>query len=563
MLENKITLGFASNPIYSGNVKALYEQIEKRKLNNYELIWFVKNNEQKEALSKINIKAISENEENFEEELKKVEFMFITHDQYINKKQEYQTFISLYHGIGPKKSGYALDDCYEKKFADKYKEIIDYICVPSEFTKMLFSYIFNMDNNKILITPYQRNRYIFESNGNENIEKILNFNIEKYEKIIMYAPTFRKGIGKEEGNTDRNNVLGLQTYDENILNEFLEKNNYLLLVKLHPSEEALISEEIIGKNTVILKDENMQKNNITINEILNGVDCLITDYSSIYTDYLLLEKPVIFFDTDIEIYSKKRGIYFNSEEFWFPGPIVNNIDNFIKEMEELLNNKDYYIKERKEYNKLINGKEHYDFDKFIDEFILKLDSKYKIPKTIHYLKKSKYTNNELKNINEWKKTLSDYEFIEWDLDSDNTKKIIKDENIDDNNETLLKLAILYRYGGVFLDTEIQLIKNINKLLIANDMLFIKDEYGNCINSVIGSSKNNKFIKECIKRKWFGINEDEDIICYKKRDVFVSIEEQWRIGKDDFQDTDKFFNNTNITLKNKIGRALKYGFLMSK
>lgn len=563
MQENKIKIGFASNPVYSGNAKALYEQLQKRKLEDYELIWFVKDEKQKEMLLNLNIKVISEKDDEFEEIFRKTEFMFITHDQYIDKKQENQTFISLYHGVGPKKSGYALEDCYERKFADKYGKLLDYICVPSEFAKMLFSYIFNIDNNKIIVAPYQRNRYIFESNGKKNIEKIIDISIKNYKKIIMYTPTFRKGIGKEEGDINRNNILGLKPYYEENLNEFLEKNNYLLVVKLHPSEEALIDENIIGKNVVILKDECMQKNNITINEILNGVDCLITDYSSIYTDYLLLEKPVIFIDTDLEKYSKKRGIYFNSEEFWYPGPIVNNIENFTKEIEKLLEEDDYYINERKKYNNLINGNENKDFNKFIDEFVLKLKSKYKISKIIHYLKKDKYTQKELENINEWKENLKDYEIKQWDLDSEEIKQIMENEKIEKENQTLIKLAILYKYGGVFIDSNIQLINSLEHLLIENDKIFIKDEYGNCIDLVIGASKNNEFIKECLNRKWFGINQDEEIDFYKKKDVFVSIEEQWRIGQEDFQDTDKYFNDTNITLKNKIRRALKYGFLMKK
>lgn len=562
-MENnmKKILGFASMPDYSGNCKALYENLKNRKLDKYKLIWFVKSEEEKARLNKVGIDAICENDPEFEESLKKVDVMFITHDQYIDKKQERQIFVSLWHGIGPKRSGYALNDEEEIKFVNKYKDIIDYICVPSEFTKMLFSYIYNIENSKILIMPYQRNKYIYESNGKNNIYKLTNYNPNDYEKIIMYTPTFRKGIGKEEGEINKDNILNLKKYEEKRLKDFLEKNNYLLIVKLHPSEEIEINKNNFSKNIILLEDSVMNEKMITINEILNGVDCLITDYSSIYTDYLLLERPVMFINTDIEKYSKKRGILFDSPNFWFPGPTIDNIEDFMEQLEWLLKDNSYYAKEREQYTKIVLGNEYKNTDKFIDDFILKLEPKIKIPKKIHYFKKDKYTNKEIENIKQWKEIFKEYEIIEWDLNCPEIQNIIKEEKLKKDEELIIKFKILYKYGGVFLDTDIQILRDIEHLLIENNLLIIEDEYGICNNKIVGSSQENNFIKDCVERKWLGINSWDNVRTYKKKDLFVGADEQFRIGDKYFQDNDKYFNEINITAKEKIRRIARYGLII--
>lgn len=53
--------------------------------------------------------------------------------------------------------------------------------------------------------------------------------------------------------------------------------------------------------------------------ILNAVDILITDYSSIYFDFLLLDRPIIFTPIDYEEYKHNRGFLLEPFDFWAPG----------------------------------------------------------------------------------------------------------------------------------------------------------------------------------------------------------------------------------------------------
>lgn len=243
----------------------------------------------------------------------------------------------------------------------------------SEFGRMVFSSTFSMPLYRVKQYPQARYKWLFENNGKSNLSKILKKDLSIYNKIIMYAPTFKCGLGRDDATINTNNILNLNHYDEKKFTQFLEENNILLVVKLHPSEKNKIKETQTN-NIIELKDEDMLNEFITINEILDGIDLLISDYSSIYVDYINLTRPVLFLDTDKEEYEKNRGIIFNSLDFWWmAGPKVNDIDMFMIEIEKLLNNKEYYNNERKLFNELVNGNEQKN-NKNLIEFILKLEN---------------------------------------------------------------------------------------------------------------------------------------------------------------------------------------------
>ena len=237
----------------------------------------------------------------------------------------------------------------------------------------------------------------------------------------MYAPTFKKGLGKQETHLNENNILNLDNYNEQTLVDFLEKNNYLLILKLHPSEENN-NNELLSDNIVFLKDDAMLEKFITINEILDGVDLLISDYSSIYIDYINLERPILFFDTDKDEYEKNRGIIFNSTDFWWQaGPKVHSIDSFIDETKKLFEQENYYKKERQIFNKLVNGSTN-SSNKELIEFILNVEKNkndlndiYKVSLLEKQVIQDKEEIEELKNHNE--ALHNEYDIINKELDS--------------------------------------------------------------------------------------------------------------------------------------------------
>ena len=90
-----------------------------------------------------------------------------------------------------------------------------------------------------------------------------------------------------------------------------------------------------------------------INDILNVFDLLITDYSSIFIDYLLLERPIMLLPYDLEYYKKAKGLYFNFDEI-NPGPKIDDFLKFKPELLKLLQDSFYFKDRRKHLNDFFN-----------------------------------------------------------------------------------------------------------------------------------------------------------------------------------------------------------------
>ncbi|MCP4220690.1 MAG: hypothetical protein GY765_39045, partial [bacterium] len=82
-------------------------------------------------------------------------------------------------------------------------------------------------------------------------------------------------------------------------------------------------------------------------------DLLITDYSSIYFDYLLLDRPIVFFPYDLETYiNEERGLIFEYDRLT-PGPHCFSREELEKEVfTALVDLKDSYKEKREEIGKL-------------------------------------------------------------------------------------------------------------------------------------------------------------------------------------------------------------------
>lgn len=93
---------------------------------------------------------------------------------------------------------------------------------------------------------------------------------------------------------------------------------------------------------------------VDLYEVLGATDLLITDYSSVYFDYLLLDKPIIFTPVDYKEYEENRGFLLSPYEEWTPGPKAITQKSLQMKIEEELKNKNQYQKMRRN----IKGRVH-------------------------------------------------------------------------------------------------------------------------------------------------------------------------------------------------------------
>ena len=123
-----------------------------------------------------------------------------------------------------------------------------------------------------------------------------------------------------------------------------------------------------------------------------------------------------------------------------------------------------------------------------------------IPKKIHYCWFGKGPKSELaiRCIESWKKYCPDYEIIEWNEENfDINSNIYVKEAYDSKKYAFVtdyvRLYVLYKYGGIYMDTDVEVLKPLDKFL--NHKAFSSFENNNCIpTGIIGSEKNNEWIK---------------------------------------------------------------------
>jgi hypothetical protein len=160
------------------------------------------------------------------------------------------------------------------------------------------------------------------------IEKLgLDFNSTT--KIITYAPTHRYHINYGVKELD---VLGYYGGLEKV-EQFLNNNNSILLIKIHPSQRREVISDIQSDRIFILNPSY----EYTLYDVLSHTDILLTDYSSTYFDFLLLDRPVIFNFPDIENYKAERGFSFEPIETICAGIIVKTAEELVDALSHCLN----------------------------------------------------------------------------------------------------------------------------------------------------------------------------------------------------------------------------------
>lgn len=234
--------------------------------------------------------------------------------------------LDLWHGVPLKKICY--DDKYEKNWDSPKQKIRDffiniplgkeyYVATSEPFVK-IYQSAFRRPKKQILCLGQPRNDVFFREKP------------EPYfpgKKVILYCPTHRKE-GAEP-------MYAAKLFDLNRLEDFLAENDLYFVIKKHfyhrEEQEDLTSYPHILD---ITHQNEIHGRSIDIQQLIMEVQLLITDYSSIYIDYLLLDKPLLFYCYDYQRYLEHdREMYFPYEEVT-PGEKAADFDALMEQLEE-------------------------------------------------------------------------------------------------------------------------------------------------------------------------------------------------------------------------------------
>lgn len=294
---------------------ALYRAMkEDARTKNYEYIW-VKNKETKapdDVYKDTRVRFIEHNSKEYAQALLTSKILISNSNflPFFLPKND-QIVISTWHGIPMKTLGYDTKDTLHSSYnTQRNFNISTLIPVSSEYAsqKTILSYGAKLGETSRVIVGSARIDLTIKAN-HAALKMKLGFKDNK--KIALYAPTWRGKIGNVSKEiTDQLDAI-------RILQEELGHTHHIF-VSLHHLTLAALNKETINVNFI--------PDNIDTNEFLAICDLLITDYSSIFIDYLVLNKPIILYTPDLNEYINHRGLYSLPTDF--PVNVANTLDDF-------------------------------------------------------------------------------------------------------------------------------------------------------------------------------------------------------------------------------------------
>lgn len=263
-------------------------------------------------------------------------------------KRPGQVYINTWHGTPLKYMGFDIPGslAHSQNVLRNFL-MTDYLLSPNNHTSNIFIDSYKLKGayeGQILEGGYPRIDFTLTNDTKYIEEKLSSFGIilDSTKKTLLYCPTW-KGQNVHQATDDIEQIIH-ETLK--IKDEFNEQYN--VLVKVHPFIFSEIKDDE-RLNGVLISDL------IDPNQVLSMTDLLITDYSSIFFDFLVTKRPIIFYAWDKDLYSFERGMYLTDDEL--PGPTAENIGELISLIHSVESeHKKYLVK----YNQLAKRMTPYD-----------------------------------------------------------------------------------------------------------------------------------------------------------------------------------------------------------
>ena len=366
--KNLIVIGTSLGRNFSDNSKYLYLYFHQSIQNKNKMIWITKNKKVNRYLKSINLPC------EYLYSLKGLFYtiraskVFISHSvkdingALINGAE----IIQLWHGQPLKKIGFNGDwfsegirgglklrfyGLFSFSYYMKCDKVITFSNMEKEIFKEAFKYSFrdkNIDKNILKLGQPRNdslnNGFIFQETFFPEIKQ-LNKIKDNYTKIISWLPTHRLQLKKTIVDIIIESNLDLER-----LNGFFKKNNSLFVIKAHFLELELLKHRLRGYDNILIYELPDPY------PLLHFTDILITDYSSVYFDFLITNKPIIFAPFDFYEYKKTVKFYYEYTDIT-PGKkcitwveieeeiltILSGIDSFKGDREKLLNERGFIV----------------------------------------------------------------------------------------------------------------------------------------------------------------------------------------------------------------------------
>ncbi len=313
LYESFFGRGLLCNPFALFN-----EALNDERMRDYKHIWSIDDPKDLEALRKKyrhepRVSFVRKNTPEYMRALSSAKFLInnASFPYYFTKKKE-QVYVNTWHGIPLKSLGYDMPNGKtESSNVVRNMLISDYMISASPFLTQIYEESYKLKEvytGKIIEEGYPRLDTL-ERFKREDVLKLLadrGVKVDPSKKIILYAPTW-KGKSYATASADVSGLFEFKKRFESVI----DTNEYQVLIKPHQRVFQLAANK--------LREGFFVPADVEANIVLSVTDVLVSDFSSIFYDYLYTGRPVVFYIEDLEAYNRERGLYHRVEEA-LPGP---------------------------------------------------------------------------------------------------------------------------------------------------------------------------------------------------------------------------------------------------
>lgn len=266
-----------------------------------------------------------------------------------------QKIIQLWHGLPIKKVGYL----HNPSPLYAYDRVYSHVLAPSEYGWEIMKKCFRYSDYKKIICSPPRCDLL---KNTISVEQYQALGLDSNRKLIVWMPTFRNNITETERQYGCEFPL-LTEAEIHRLDNFLEENGMQIVIKPHSLQKQINAFKRTYKHIYVLENFDLFIHGLDPYTLLGTAECLITDYSSVVYDYMLLDRPIIFTIDDLENFKSVRGFIEDDYMSFFAGACVDSYESLIVELKKALAHidQDVYDSLRLKRNQCINQYQDFAF----------------------------------------------------------------------------------------------------------------------------------------------------------------------------------------------------------
>jgi len=299
---------FESLPDFADNTRAVFDELVRQGVNKtYQLVWTTHGDGTlPDDLKDVkNVKAVNMNSAAYKYCYSYFAKALIVGNFFMQRRRPEQYYLYAAHGAAFK----AIKD--RRYSVPKDCRGCDF-CVLSEGLGEYDVRNLNVTPNDVHMLPlgYARNDRLLHPD--ENVRRL--FTQEEGAKLIYWMPTFRQKSGSAHAYSSISIPFIHDREMAEQINEAAKAHNTLLIVKPHPAQDVEYIKNFRLSHIRLIDNAYLAAHGIDNYGLLGACDALLTDYSSVFYDYLLCDRPIGLCWEDFEEYNRNEGFTVDIDE---------------------------------------------------------------------------------------------------------------------------------------------------------------------------------------------------------------------------------------------------------